>query len=131
MIMTIPEAEIPMPIGLAPEGHRTFSYAEIQPGLDYYLTTIAVDEDGLELHRTFLLTEISQVCDLVSQYAIAINSIQRMTFDQLAGLSFTLDSAIGVRKSGENWHLTFSTGPDILTDDQPDALWLDVWPIWH
>jgi hypothetical protein len=127
MIMTTSEAEIPMPEGLAPKGHKTFSYAEIEPGFPYYLITVLQAPEYM-FHRTFLLSQIGQVFDLVDRYAGEIVSIQKMSFDQATSTSFDFDLVTCVRKSEKHWYVMFADGSDIRTDHSPDQVWTDVWP---
>lgn len=58
---------------------KTYIYGEIQVGFGYFLVTISHTEDGLELARSFLLSQRYQAKDIIEQMGVSIKCIQYLS----------------------------------------------------
>ena len=135
MIMTKQDGEVPLPLALAENGSKTFTYAEIEPGFTYYLVTLKVVLVGLPYNRTFILSNIAQVGDIVSQSNkdAKIQSIQCLSPSELPVSQFKLrgvaEILIAQSNRGQAQRIVFDDGKVIDHGTLKRADWHKIWPI--
>lgn len=67
MLHTSPEAELPVPSALAPNGERVWSWVELGLKLPYYLVTVLfTDDDDVKLERHLIFSDLSAIQELVA-----------------------------------------------------------------
>jgi hypothetical protein len=135
MIMTKQDGELPLPLALAENGSKTFTYAEIEPGFTYYLVTLEVVLVGLSYNRTFILSNIAQVSDIVAQSGedAGIQSIQCLSPSELPVAQFKLRNVaeiwIAQSNRGQAQRIVFEDGKVIDHGTLKRADWQKIWPI--
>ena len=135
MIMTKHDGEVPLPLALAENGSKTFTYAEIEPGFTYYLVTLEVVLVGLPYNRTFILSNIAQVSDIVAQSGkdAGIQSIQCLSPSELPVAQFKLRNVaeiwIAQSNRGQAQRIVFEDGKVIDHGTLKRADWQKIGPI--
>lgn len=67
MFHTSSEAELPVPLALAPNGERVWSWVELGLKLHYYFVTVRItDDDDMTLERHLIFSDLRSLQELVA-----------------------------------------------------------------
>ncbi|MFZ3041571.1 MAG: hypothetical protein WA108_07225 [Thiobacillus sp.] len=67
MLHTFPDAELPIPSALAPNGERTWSWVELGLKLPYYFVTVLfTDDNDVKLERHLILSDLRTIQELAA-----------------------------------------------------------------